>query len=234
MAPIVEALCDVDRPASILSWKRSPRVHELLTGLASGDIPLTHQGLDEAGTDNAINHLRSLLEHAGILAARDEPLVWFERWLATKLEAVTEPAVRAPVERFATWHHLRRLRKASVPGQSTAAAARYAKQEITEAIKFLTWLHSTHSRTLATCLQQDVDVWLASGPTTRSKVRNLLAWAKKARLNRSVHSTHQQAPPSRAAPPITRPRWRRCPCTIWFYHSGRCLRLGVAAARNEA
>jgi hypothetical protein len=127
MAPIVEALCDVDRPASVLTWKRSPRVQELLTGLASGDIPLTHQGLDEAGTDKAINHLRSLLEHAGILAARDEPLAWFERWLSTKLEAVTEPAVRTPVERFATWHHLRRLRKTSVPGQSTAAATRYAK-----------------------------------------------------------------------------------------------------------
>ena len=36
MAPIVEALCRVDRPASILTWKRSPRVQELLTGLASG------------------------------------------------------------------------------------------------------------------------------------------------------------------------------------------------------
>jgi hypothetical protein len=209
MTPIVEALCDVDRPASILSWKRSPRVHELLTGLAAGDIPLTHQGLDEAGTDNAINHLRSLLEHAGILATRDEPLAWFERWLSTKLEAVTEPAVRAPVERFATWHHLRRLRKASVPGQSTAAAAGYAKQEITEAIKFLTWLHSTHSRSLATCLQQDVDEWLASGPTTRSKVRNLLAWAKKTRLNRSVHITHRQAPPSRALTQDQRLEWLR-------------------------
>jgi hypothetical protein len=207
MAPIVEALCDVDRPATTLTWKRSPRVHELLTGLASGAIPLTHQGLDEAGTDNAINHLRSLLEHAGILAARDEPLAWFERWLATKLEAVTEPAVRAPVERFATWHHLRRLRKASVPGQSTAATARYAKQDITEAIKFLTWLHSAHSRTLATCLQPDVDEWLASGPTTRSKVRNLLAWAKKAQLNKSVKITHQQAPPSRALTQDQRLAW---------------------------
>jgi hypothetical protein len=209
MAPIVEALCGVERPASILTWKRSPRVQELLTGLASGDIPLTHQGIDEAGTDKAVNHLRSLLEHAGILTARDEPLAWFERWLTAKLEAVTEPVVRAPVERFATWYHLRRLRKTSVPGQSTAAAARYAKQEITEAIKFVTWLHSTHQRTLATCRQQDVDEWLASGPTMRSKVRNLLAWAKKAQLNKSVKIAHQQAPPSRALTQDQRLAWLR-------------------------
>jgi len=209
MAPIVDALCRVDRPASILSWKRSPRVRELLTGLACGQIPLTHQGLDEAGTDGAVNHLRSLLEHAGILAARDEPLARFESWLRKKLATVTEPVVRGPVEQFATWHHLRRLRRASVPGQNSDAAVRYAKQEITEAIKFLTWLHSAHSRTLATCLQQDVDEWRASGPTTRSKIRNLLAWAKKARLNKSVQITHQQAPPSRALTQEQRLAWLR-------------------------
>ena len=94
MAAIVEALCRVERPASILTWKRSPRVQALLTGLACGEITLTHQGLDKAGTDIATNQLRSLLEHAGIVAARDEPLAQFERWLVDKLEAVTEPAVR--------------------------------------------------------------------------------------------------------------------------------------------
>ena len=170
---------------------------------------MTHAGLDEAGPDKAVNHLRSMLEHAGVLAARDEPLARFERWLSVKLAVVTEPAVRGPVEQFATWHHLRRLRRASVPGQDSAAAVRYAKQEITEAIKFLTWLHSTHHRTLATCLQQDVDEWLVSGPTTRSKIRNLLAWAKKARLNRSVHITHQQAPPSRSLTQQQRLAWLR-------------------------
>ena len=82
MAPIVDALCRVDRPASILAWKLSRRVQALLTGLACGDIPLTHQGLDEAGTDRQTAHLRSLLEHTGTLAARDEPLARFERWLA--------------------------------------------------------------------------------------------------------------------------------------------------------
>ena len=200
MAAIVDALCRVERPASILTWKRSPRVKALLAGLACGEITLTHQDLDKAGTDTATNHLRSLLEHAGILAVRDEPLARFERWLTQKLEAVTEPAVRAPVEQFARWHHLRRLRKASVPGQSSAAGARYAKQEITEAIKFLTWLHSAHHRTLASCQQQDVDEWLASGPTTRLKIRNLLAWAKKTRVNKSVQITHRSPLPAARSP----------------------------------
>jgi hypothetical protein len=187
----------------------SPRVQALLVGLASGDIPLTHQGLDEAGADRETAHLRSLLEHTGILSARDEPLARFERWLTQKLETVTEPAVRAPVEQFATWHHLRRLRKASVPEQCCDAATRYAKQDITEAIKFLTWLHSAHQRTVATRRQQDVDEWLISGPTTRSKVRNFFAWAKKARLNNSVQITYQQPPPSRMVTQGQRLAWLR-------------------------
>jgi hypothetical protein len=209
MVPIVDALCRADRPASILSWKRSPRVQALLMGLASGEIELTHQGLDKVGTDIATNHVRSLLEHAGILSARDEPLARFERWLSEKIEAVIEPAVHGAVEQFATWHHLRRLRKASIPGQRSAAGVRYAKQEITEAIKFLTWLHNAHQRTLATCRQQDVDEWLASGTTTRLKVRNLLAWAKKTRLNNTVQITHQQGPPSRALTQQQRLAWLR-------------------------
>ena len=209
MAPIVEALCRVERPESILSWKRSPRVQGLLTGLADGEIPLTHAGLDQAGSDKAVNHLRSILEHADVLAARDEPLARFERWLSAKLEVLTEPSVRGPVEQFATWHHLRRLRQASVPGQDSAAAVRYAKQEVTETIKFLSWLLDTHHRTLATCLQPDVDEWLMSGPATRLKIRNLLAWAKRARLNSSVHITHRQAPPVRSLTQEQRLAWLR-------------------------
>jgi len=207
MTPIVDALCRVDRPASILTWKLSLKVQALLAGLASGDIPLTHQGLDDAGKDNETAHLRSLLEHNGILPARDEPLARFERWLTLKLDAITEPAVRTPVEQFATWYHLRRLRKASTPGQRSDAATRYAKQDITEAIKFLAWLHNAHQRTVATCLQQDVNEWLISGPTTRSKIRNFFAWAKKARLNTSVQIARQQPPPSRAITQEQRLAW---------------------------
>lgn len=153
--------------------------------------------------------MRSLLEHNGILPARDDALARFERWLKQKLEAITETAVRTPVEQFATWHHLRRLRGTSTPGQYSEAGIRYAKQDITEAIKFLAWLHSAHRRTAATCLQQDVDEWLASGPTTRSNVRNFFAWAKKARLNASVRITHQQLRPSGALTQEQRLAWTK-------------------------
>jgi hypothetical protein len=171
MTTVVEIFCSVDRPESILTWKRSPKVHALLTGLSSGEIALSHDGLDTAGSGRHVSHLRSLLDHHGLLPQRDEPLARFEAWLTTKLDAVTEPAARATVEQFATWHHLRWLRRNSTPGQSSEGPKRSAKQEITETIKFLTWLHDTHHRTAATCSQQDVEEYLTSGPTTRHSIR---------------------------------------------------------------
>jgi hypothetical protein len=78
MSTIVEILCGVDRPESIYTWKRSAKVQALLTGLASGEITLSHEGLDTAGRAKHISHLRSMLEHHGLLPQRDEHLARFE------------------------------------------------------------------------------------------------------------------------------------------------------------
>ena len=179
----------------------------MLAGLACGDIPLSHDGLNAAGRGRHINHLRSLLEHHDLLPHRDEHLAPFESWLASKLDAIAQPAVRAPIEQFATWHHLRRIRSNSVPGQSSDGSKRAAKQEITETIKFLTWLHSTHHRTAATFLQQDVDEYLASGPTTRHLIRTFFVWAKKNKINKSVQIGHRQAKTTRSLTQEQRLAW---------------------------
>jgi hypothetical protein len=207
MTTLVEVLCSVDRPESILSWKRSPKVQDLLTGLSSGAIPLSHDGLDAAGRGKRISHLRSLLEHHDLLPHRDEHLARFERWLAYKLDSIAKPIVKAPVEQFATWHHLRRLRRNSVPGQSSDGPKRSAKQEITETIKFLTWLDTTHHRTAATCQQQDVDEYLAAGPTTRHLMRTFFVWANKSKINSTVRIGHRHAKSTRTLTQEQRLAW---------------------------
>lgn len=157
MKTLIEVLCAVDRPESILTWKRNQQVLELLGGIASGAVPLTHDGLTAAGAGRHVDHLRTLLQHHGLLAQRDEHLARFELWLVEKLDKIDSPTVRTPVEQFATWHHLRRLRGESRPGQFSDGPKRSAKQEITETIKFLTWLEQTHQRTVGDCTQGDVD-----------------------------------------------------------------------------
>ncbi|KUH64988.1 recombinase XerD [Mycolicibacterium novocastrense] len=207
MGTIVDILCGVDRPESILSWQRSPIVRALMTGLAGGDIPLSHDGLDAAGQSRQVSHLRSLLEHNGLLPQRDERLARFQCWLDSKLNAICQPAVRAPVEQFATWHHLHRLRRNSKPGQGSHGPTHSAKQEINETIKFLTWLHETHHRTAAACQQQDIDEWLATGPTTRTKIRTFVVWATKSKINTALHLAAPQARSSRVLTQDQRLAW---------------------------
>jgi hypothetical protein len=200
MAKLLDELCHVDRPESILSWMRSKQVIILLGKIASGAVPVTHEGLDAAGRSREAKHLRSLLQHHGLLSERDESLAQFEAWLAAKLDSITSSSVRRPVEQFATWHHLPHLRGNCKPSQLSDGPKRSAKQEITETIKFLTWLEETHDRTIINCSQRDVDQYLAEGPTTRHSIRTFFVWAKKSKINVAVQIGFRQA---RSAPTIT-------------------------------
>ncbi|WP_179272949.1 MULTISPECIES: recombinase XerD [unclassified Rhodococcus (in: high G+C Gram-positive bacteria)] len=196
MQTLVTIFCAVDRPESIHTWKRSASVQDLLRRLASGEIPMTHEGLDAVGDDRRTAHLRSVLEHHQLLPPRDRYLALFEEWIATKIAAVGQPAVRSPAEQFATWHHLKRVRTIAAEGKSTRGPVHASKQDITETIRFLTWLHDTHNRTAATCRQLDVDEWLAAGPTTRHLIRTFFAWAKATRINRTVTIAHRSPAPT--------------------------------------
>jgi len=188
---LVDALCASDRPESIIVWKRSAKVQDLLRGLGDGTIPVSHEGLD-AVPGRPTEHLRALLQHHGLLPQLDPYLPRFERWIDAKLDGLPNE-VRQPVQHFATWHHLRRIRAKSAAGAPTRGPVHSAKQEITETVKFLLWLHQTYQRTAATCTQQDVDEWLANGPTTRGAIRTFFVLAKKSRLNTTVNIQHRPA-----------------------------------------
>lgn len=99
---------------------------------------------------------------------RDEPLARFQAWL------ICESAVRAPIEQFATWHHLHRLRRTSVSGQSSHGLTHSALARDQRDDQVPHWLHEKHQRSAATCRQQDIDEWLATGPTTRTKIRTFV------------------------------------------------------------
>jgi hypothetical protein len=191
MGQLIDILCRADRPESIITWKRSPKVQTLLASLAAGSTPLTHEGLDAhtPTAGRAVDHLRALLVHHGLLPYQDPYLARFETWIEDKLRPLA-PEVARPVEHFAKWHHLKRIRSTSTPDAPARGPVHSAKQEITETVKFLQWLWDAHQRTAATCTQQDVDEWRASGPTTRKLIRTFFVFARKSRLNTSVEVAH--------------------------------------------
>lgn len=190
---LLTALCEADRPESILSWLRNPGVRDLLERLATGSVPLSHEALDREPNSLRVEHIRSLLTHHKLLSDRDHYLALFQRWLTSKLEHVDDLEIRRPAESFARWHHLRRIRALSADGKPTRGPVHSAKQEITETIKFLTWLKLSHGRTVASCLQGDVDTWLADGPTTRHLIRTFFVWAVKNRTCTNITIGFRQA-----------------------------------------
>ncbi|WP_298461375.1 recombinase XerD [uncultured Cellulomonas sp.] len=192
MRRLVDALCASDRPESILAWKRSPNVQALLRSLTTGETPMTHEGLDTLGYRHHVEHLRALLIHHGLLARRDPYLARFETWIRDKLAPLPRH-VAQPVEQFATWHHLNRIRAKAAAGSPTHGPVHAAKQQITETIKFLTWLDTSHQRTAGTCTQQDVDAYLAAGPTTRHLIRTFFVFTRRTRLNTGIEIGHRTA-----------------------------------------
>lgn len=199
MGRLVEVLCAAQRPESILTWKRSPKVKAVLQALATAQVPLTHEGLDAHGPGRHIEHLRALLVHHGLLPHRDHYLARFECWIRDKI-APLDRHIAQPVEHFATWHHLKHIRAKADAGAPTQGPVHSAKQEITETIKFLTWLEATQHRTAATCTQQDIDAYLATGPTTRHAIRTFVVFARSTRLNTRVRIGHRAA---RSSPTLT-------------------------------
>lgn len=204
MAKLVDAFCASARPESIHTWKRSPIVKGILQQVATGTVPLTHDGLDSLGEGRAVGHLRSILERNGLIPVRDPYLGGFAIWIDDKLKPLP-PSIRQPVEKFAKWHHLRRIRKIASDGSPTRGPVHSAKQEITESIKFLLWLDQTQGRTAASCTQLDVDAWLSGGPTTRYNIRTFFVVARKTGLNSRVEIGHRSA---RATPTLTQDQRR--------------------------
>ena len=144
---LVDLLADVNRPESIYTYMRGKRAHALLTAIGTRELPLTQEAFDALQPGNAVEHLRALLVHHRMLPERgtDERLHRFEQWIAARLAALPDDGTRDRIERFATWHHLKRVRARAVESDVNIETVTHAaKQEITEAGKFLLWLRAEH------------------------------------------------------------------------------------------
>lgn len=174
-------LAAVSRPESIITWMRGKAAAELLKQIGDRDLALSHSAFDDLPPGRHVEHLREMLVELHILPDRggDPLLARFEMWLDNRLEALADhpPEVRAALEPFARWHHLRRIREDRV--RNVDNATRNAKQEITETGKFLIWLSDQHRATIDALTQDHIDEYFSSGTTTRTAARNFLQWRAK-------------------------------------------------------
>ncbi|MFE4255616.1 hypothetical protein ACFRU3_40370 [Streptomyces sp. NPDC056910] len=77
--PLVKILLEMDRPKSRLIWLRNPNLVRLLQGLATGNIPLTPDGLHQETPWPTVTHLRDPLMDSGVLPRADRPFPLYQR-----------------------------------------------------------------------------------------------------------------------------------------------------------
>lgn len=187
---LVTVLTTVERPESIYTWLHTNGAasSDLLRRLGEREIDLTHEAFDALPKNHAVEHLRAILVHNRMLPAQDDrQLAAFEHWLDQRLLSLEDsPGIHSPIERFAKWHHLRRLQAESAETKNMNYATRNAKQEITEAGKFLHWLLDEHHTIAANMSQLRIDDYLSEGSSTRKHIRNFVRYLGRERTVASV------------------------------------------------
>lgn len=172
---LIRELASTGRPQSIITWMRSATAAPLLQRLGNRELQLSHDAFDREPPSRSVEHLREMLTHHMILPSRgDIHLARFEAWLDQRLATFESlPHIHQSLERFGRWHHLRRLRQ-DPPPRNMDHATRAAKQEITEAGKFLLWLHEEQDTRIESIRQEHIDLYWSEGPSTRKHIRNFL------------------------------------------------------------
>lgn len=175
-----DAIINTPTPRSALNWLRQGAGARLLADLAAGELPCTHQALDDHPQARAADYLRHVLVAGGALPVRDETLARLESWVTSTLLADhTNAEHRRLLQAYATWRVLRRLRRRSTDKPQPRTATSYSRTQLLTASRFLNWLDQ-QALPLHECRQAHVDDWLTHGPAGYP-IRDFLNWSAQHR-----------------------------------------------------
>ncbi len=182
LVPLFAALTSMAKPKAGLIWLRNPKVPELLSDLASGRIPLTHEALHAVASWRTAAYLRDLLMTCGVLPTIDKQLAHYETLLHRRLADLADagsPHLRL-LRQFAVWYQLPRLRAKAQARPLTPSHRQFASDQLTQAHALLGWL-AARGHTLAQATQADLDAWHAThNDHQRRCLRAFLRWAMRA------------------------------------------------------
>lgn len=182
------------------------------------------------------------LVYHGVLEPRDEPSAAFDRWHHRALQQISPGPDLAHLRAYATWHVAHELARKTRRASSTPGAQKYARSLVNEAIKLVRWLHDQQLE-LRDLRQDLIDTWIATGASTRRRVRLFLAWLARAGVTGRLHVAWDQPGPRRAphqplvnaADPWPRlPNSPRCELSTAFAHESKRLdRRGRAVDKDD-
>lgn len=170
------------RPRTGILWLNKPHVQPLLGKLATGQVPLTHDGVASLTPPRSASYVRRLLVAAGTLPDYDHQLDQFERWLPEWLATISDDNHRKTLTRYAHWHVHRQLRNTATNGDIGPYRQQRARRELRIAAGFLADLQAAN-RPLERCTQALLDRWLTTATwSDNAMVRPFITWAIQTRL----------------------------------------------------
>lgn len=194
LAGVRDAIVATHSPRTALNWLRRGAGAPLLAALASGQIPLSHAGLDAQPSGRAVDYLRALLVAHGALPERDEALARLERRVTQLLAQVKDVEDRRILTAYSTWRVLHRVRNRAEHRPAARTATRHATVSLRAAIALLDWLAARDLR-LAQIGQCDLDHWLLNGQSNLAyQVDDFLAWAAARRIAPRLRLTRPVSP----------------------------------------
>ena len=177
LRPLAGYMHDKTNPDLTLGWIKRPAVRDILSGLATGEIEISHVALCARRNWRLATYVLDLLVASGVLPAADRQLVIYEAWLRVRLEALAgHPSLRL-LREFGTWHQLPRMRATAALRPLRSTAAKYAQLRFITAEVFLTWL-DTRGQKPGSITQADIDAFYTSHKLHhRQNIRAFLTWA---------------------------------------------------------
>ncbi|MEV0283506.1 hypothetical protein AB0H36_05230 [Kribbella sp. NPDC050820] len=165
--------------------------------MARRELDISHDTFRALPCDRTHNYLRELLASLGVLPAYEPRIERIPPWLDHKLAPL--PADHADlVRRFAHRHVLRRLRTMARQGQLTKTATDSARDRISAAIRFLTYLHA-HDTTAATATQEQLERYQTSHAISLASEYTFITWLRRSRTNTRLRIPYLPA----AAPTVS-------------------------------
>lgn len=167
---LAQAIKQMPRPNSGVTWLRSPTVRTVLRQIAAADAIDQHL-LASLPVNRSATHIRALLDEHGIAGARLDYRTRFSVWADDKLATLTSPDNQLVMRSYIRWHLSRRFDDTCTNGTFLAA-----KQGVTVAIDFLNFLDILEIP-IGDVDQSQVDTFIASGTETNRLLTRFLPWA---------------------------------------------------------
>lgn len=191
LRPALEAIATMTDPWAGLIWLQSQAVRDRLTALATGAVPISHEGIDRLDPGRGREYLRELLMTHHVLPPRDKYLLAFQRWAADRPTDVDDPDRRL-IQLYLRWRHLRELTARAETGPLTPGATATARARTNAGIRLLDWLRG-RGADLQTCAQADIDSWYSTASHPHG-ADDFLNWAIRHQHCPRLHLPPRQKP----------------------------------------